>query len=103
MPWWSGSRTGDMAAKNREFVSEHHDLELLELARAAPPPQAHAETAGMQDLLVRRACLLLANALLGGGEESFKRHGGKPDGARRRDLIKHLPPDPVRCGRTRRS
>jgi hypothetical protein len=27
-------RTGDLAAKNREFVSEHHDLELLELARA---------------------------------------------------------------------
>jgi hypothetical protein len=27
-------RTGDLAAKNREFVSEHHDLELLEPARA---------------------------------------------------------------------
>jgi hypothetical protein len=27
-------RTGDLAAKNREFVSEHHDLELLELAGA---------------------------------------------------------------------
>ncbi len=27
-------RTRDLAAKNREFVAEHHDLELLELARA---------------------------------------------------------------------
>jgi hypothetical protein len=27
---------GDLAAKNREFVSEHHDLELLELAGAKP-------------------------------------------------------------------
>jgi hypothetical protein len=29
-------RMGDLAAKNREFVSEHHDLEFLELARAQP-------------------------------------------------------------------
>jgi hypothetical protein len=29
-------RLGDLAAKNCEFVSEHHDLELLELARAQP-------------------------------------------------------------------
>jgi hypothetical protein len=29
-------RTGDLAAKNREFVPEHHDLEFLELARAQP-------------------------------------------------------------------
>src|SRR6266542_1579749 len=28
------ARTGDLAAKNRKFVSKHHDLELLELARA---------------------------------------------------------------------
>src|SRR5262249_42413079 len=27
-------RPGDLAARNREFVSEHHDLELLVLARA---------------------------------------------------------------------
>ena len=27
-------RTGDLTAKNSQFVSEHHDLELLELARA---------------------------------------------------------------------
>jgi hypothetical protein len=29
-------RLGDLAAKNREFVPEHHNLELLELARAQP-------------------------------------------------------------------
>jgi hypothetical protein len=29
-------RTGDLAAKNRQLVSKHHDLELLELARAQP-------------------------------------------------------------------
>jgi hypothetical protein len=27
-------RTRDLAAKNREFVAEHHELELLEFARA---------------------------------------------------------------------
>jgi hypothetical protein len=32
----SSSWTEDLAAKNREFVSEHHDLEFLELARARP-------------------------------------------------------------------
>jgi len=30
---------GDLAAKNREFVPEHHNLELLELARAQPTPK----------------------------------------------------------------
>jgi hypothetical protein len=30
-PW-----TGDLAPKHREFVAEHHDIELLELARAQP-------------------------------------------------------------------
>jgi hypothetical protein len=28
--------TGDLAAKNRQLVSKHHDLQLLELARAQP-------------------------------------------------------------------
>jgi hypothetical protein len=29
-------RPGDLAAKNREFVSQHDNFELLELARAQP-------------------------------------------------------------------
>src|SRR5207247_7836635 len=42
-PW-----TGDLAAKNREFVSEHHDLELLELARAQPQRRHRKHTPKQQ-------------------------------------------------------
>jgi hypothetical protein len=37
-----------MAAKNREFVSEHHDLELLELARAQPQRRHRKRTPKQQ-------------------------------------------------------
>ncbi len=41
-------RTSDLAAKNREFVSEHHNLELLELARAQPQRRHRKRTPKQQ-------------------------------------------------------
>ena len=41
------TRAGDLPAKNRQLVSKHNDLELLELTRTqtqAQPPLAHSET-----------------------------------------------------------
>ncbi|MCA1680125.1 MAG: hypothetical protein LC777_14825 [Actinobacteria bacterium] len=46
-------RVGDLAAKNREFVSENHDLELLELARAQPQ-RRHRKRTPKQQVQQRR-------------------------------------------------
>jgi hypothetical protein len=39
---------GDVAAKNREFVPQDHDLKLLELARAQPQRRHHKHTPKQQ-------------------------------------------------------
>ncbi len=41
-------RTSGLAAKNRELVSEHHDLELFELARAQPQRRHRKRTPEQQ-------------------------------------------------------
>jgi hypothetical protein len=41
-------RTGDLTAQNRQFVAEHHDLQLLELARAQPQRRHRKRTPEQQ-------------------------------------------------------
>jgi hypothetical protein len=41
-------RSGDLAAKNREFVSQHDNFELLELVRAQPQRRHRKRTPKQQ-------------------------------------------------------